>query len=276
MFFNNYTKPGKGVEKRDPNQPRHQIFAEILPRNIWRLIKLNTLYLLVSLPLFLVTLLVMNVLSTQILGMFAGELLEKSSSNDIVGFNLMINLMLSFWFTVFLGQGPITAGLTYIVREYGNERPCWYISDFFEQIKLNFKQGFLLWILDIVVICSGFLACLYYTATNMHILTIMILCSIIVYILAHIYIYQIMITYKLKLRHIFKNAILISIGKLPRSLLILVCQILVYIVLPILILFYGNDESFLIMLVIEIALLPSLSAFTINFCIYPTLKKICG
>lgn len=55
MFFGNYSKPGKGVNKRDPNQPRIQVFFDILPRKVWSLIKLNILYLLTSIPFFIVT-----------------------------------------------------------------------------------------------------------------------------------------------------------------------------------------------------------------------------
>ena len=43
MFFNNYSKPGKGVNKRNPEQPRMQIFFDVLPRKLWDLLKLHIL-----------------------------------------------------------------------------------------------------------------------------------------------------------------------------------------------------------------------------------------
>ena len=75
-----------------------------------------------------------------------------------------------------------------------------------------------------------------------------------IYILAHIYIYQIMITYKLKSRHIFKNAILIVLSKLPQSILFLMSLLFVYVVLPILVTLYGTGILFTIIIIIEIAL----------------------
>ena len=131
MFFKNYSKPGKGVKKRDPNQPRYKIYFEILPRNLWRLFKLNLLYLLTLLPFFVVTMIVMDFLSRQIVV----RVISNLSIDTFIRYNFLINVILSFLFTVFLGQGPITAGMTYVVREFGNEKPCWLISDYFERIK---------------------------------------------------------------------------------------------------------------------------------------------
>jgi len=271
MFFKNYSKPGKGVKKRDPNQPRYKIYFEILPRNLWRLFKLNLLYLLVLLPFFVMTMIVMELLSQHILVSATNNL----SNDTFVKYDFLINVILSFLFTVFLGQGPITAGMTYIVREFGNEKPCWLISDFFERIKLNFKQGIIMWFFDLIIMCAGTIAVLLYFELKKYFLASILVISIMIYILAHIYVYQIMITYKLKLRHIFQNAILIVLSKLPQSILLLIFMLFVYVVLPIFATFYGNGILFTIMIIFEIVFIPAFTAFTVNFCIYPILKKLC-
>ena len=276
MLFRNYAKPGKGVNKRDPNQPRYQIFFEILPRNLWRLVKLSILYLLVALPFFAVTMIAMRLIFFQITNVFSPNLSGNLIKEVFLKYSFQLRFVMSFWFTAFYGQGPITAGLTYIVREYGKEKPCWIISDFFERIRLNFKQGLFVWILDLVIVCCELFAILYYIDQNMYIFVAVIFCIIFVYTLAHIYIYQIMITYNMKLRDIFKNSIFLAVGKLPQSVAIFMFLIISYIVFPVIVTYYGNGILFFVMIAIETLLLPALSAFVVNFCIYPTLKKICG
>ena len=148
MLFNNYSKPGKGVNKRNSNQPRIQVFFEVLPRKLWDLIKLNMLYMLTAIPLFIVTMVVVGVVSSVIIDTLATQFDNVS----LVYWDLILRVVFAFLFMIFLGQGPVTAGDTYIIREHGREHPCWLISDFFERFKSNFKQGILLWIIDLAVL----------------------------------------------------------------------------------------------------------------------------
>jgi len=252
------------VNKRDPNQPRHKLFFEILPRNLWRLVKLNALYLIASLPFFFITMFVIKIFAVNVIGRIYTH------------YGIDISVVLSFWFMVFLGAGPVNAGLTFVVREWGKENPCWFASDFFEKIKQNFKQAFLLWLIDLILICIGVYAIAYYMSIKNYIFTVAVFYIVTIYILAHIYIYQMMITYDLRLRDILKNSVLIAMGKFFQSLLVLICLLLVYVILPILVIFYGSNIMFLILLAAEILIFPALCSFTVNFYIYPIIKKYCG
>lgn len=140
MFFNNYSKPGKGVNKRDPNQSRWQIFLDVFPRKLWDLFKLNILYLLVALPFFAITMLVSGIISSPMID----EAVLKFVDMDFLKYDILFRSILSFLFMVFIGIGPATAGFAYIIREHANERPCMLVSDFFERFKSNFKQSILL------------------------------------------------------------------------------------------------------------------------------------
>ena len=56
--------------------------------------------------------------------------------------------------------GPATCGLVYILRNFANEKPVFMVSDFFDAFKSNFKQGFVLGLLDILsVVLSGLRCC---------------------------------------------------------------------------------------------------------------------
>ena len=47
--------------------------------------------------------------------------------------------------------GPAIAGMTYILRNFAQERPVFMVSDFWDAFKSNFKQGFCIWFLDVLV-----------------------------------------------------------------------------------------------------------------------------
>ena len=66
MFGTDYIRPGKGVEKRDPNYPRNKLFFELLWRKLWNLCKVNLLYLITSFPTFLITFFVMSAFSSSV------------------------------------------------------------------------------------------------------------------------------------------------------------------------------------------------------------------
>ena len=78
-------------------------------------------------------------------------LVNQVDNVNLVYWDLILRVLFAFLFTIFLGQGSLTAGYAYIIREHGREQPCDLISDYFEQLKLNIKEGILLWIIDLAV-----------------------------------------------------------------------------------------------------------------------------
>lgn len=270
MFFNNYLKPGKGVNKRDPNQPRWQIFLDVFPGKLWDLFKLNILYLLVGLPFFIVTMIVSGIISSPIINETIPNMLEL----NFLGYDILLRAAFSFVFMVFIGLGPVTAGLAYIIREYANEQPCMLPGDFFERIKLNFKQSIILWIIDLIVLYVFSVAIGFYGEIGNTIIQYIFLVVSLIYVMMHIYIYQMIVTFDLSLKDILKNSFLIALGKTPISLLIFGCNVLLYIIIPICILMYSESMLVIIMLTLaEIFILPPVTHFITSFCIIPILKK---
>ncbi len=270
MFFNNYSKPGKGVNKRDADQPRSQIFMEVMPRKLWDLFKLNFLYLLIAIPFFVVTMVIVGVISSPIIDGLATQVEAVS----LVYMDLFLRIIIAFWFTIILGQGPITAGYTYILREHGREHPCWLISDFFERCKSNFKQGILLWIIDLIFLYLFTVAIRFYGQSGIIILQFIMILIAVVYAMMHIYVYHMMVTYELPLKSILRNSVLIALAKAPVSLLILILNIIIYAVIPIAIILTAKSFiTVLILLLVEVLILPPITGFITNFYIDPILDK---
>lgn len=271
MFFGNYAKPGKGVNKRAPNEPKFKIFLDVFPRKIGSLFKLNILYILASLPFAVITMIVAGVISSLVLNdIFVPTL----SATDVGVYDILIRVAVTFLFMIFAGFGPTTAGFAYIIREHACERHCWLISDFFERFKSNFKQSILLWIVDLVVLYLFTIAYGFYGQSGSVIFQYIILLIAFIYIMMHFYIYQIMITYDLSLKNIFKNSFLLTMGKAPINLLVFASNIVVYVVVPIL-LIMSKVGSFITMLIllIEVLFLPSITNFITSFYVISVLEK---
>lgn len=274
FFFPNYNKPGKGVNKRDPNQPRITTFFEILPRKLWNLCKVNMLSLIVAIPFFIVTLIVTGIISSRIVN----TLYTLASSNPeyqttFALLDLLLRVVLSWLFAVFYGMGPVTAGATYIIRNYGREEHCWLISDFFERFKSNFKQSIVVWLIDLAALFMITVAIDFYMNAGIYILAFILIFIAFVYTLMHLYIYQILITFDLPLKHIFKNSLLFALAKAPKNLLLLLINIAVHIGIPVVaVLFVQNPTVTIVIVLLEVLLLPSLTSFTTNFFIYSDIE----
>ncbi len=274
MFFSNYNKPGKGVNKRDPNQPRLTTFFEILPRKLWDLCKLNLLYMIAAIPFFIVTMTITGIISSRITTSLFEALGGSSLESALVFLDLALRIVLSLLFTVFYGLGPVTAGATYIVRNYGREEHCWLVSDFFERFKSNFKQSFCLWIIDLAALYLLTVAVDFYMNTGIYLLSFILIAAALVYTIMHLYIYQIIITFDLSLKHIMKNSLIFAFAKLPKNFLLLTITALSHIVIPITVIFITQSAvAVLVVILLELCILPSLTSFVNNFFIYSDIEK---
>ena len=83
LFKDKYSDAGKSIGKRNPNQPRHQIYFDILPRNLWRLVKLSFLYIAFALPFFMATRFVMSFLSSQIVATLSAGNVESITPEEL-------------------------------------------------------------------------------------------------------------------------------------------------------------------------------------------------
>ncbi len=286
MFdFFNYERPGKGVQKRDPNQSRITLYFELLFRKSWDLCKVNLIYVLLTIPLFIGTMCVMGVVTSDLTDSLAtviANIMGLDSLNPqyyiaILGMDLGLRVVFSTLFMVFLGMGPVTAGVTYVVRNYGNEEHVWLWSDIWKNIKNSFKQSILLWIMDLFFFVNLVFAFKFYNGIGglgniaLYLLSVVSL----LYLMMHIYVYQIMITFKISFGNIIKHSIILALMTAPKILLMLAILLVVHMGIPLLIIMIGkNSIAIGIFILLEILFLPAASAFTTNFFTCTVVKEL--
>ncbi len=169
-----------------------------------------------------------------------------------------------------LAYGPLTAGLTYCVRNLVTGRHIW-ISDLFSRAKSNLKQGLALGIIDIFVLfsmllyVSADLSALQGTTLVMYkILKIVSIIISIIYVWVRFYTYAIAVTFELPLRDIFKNAFIFLVLGFFRNILAFVVSFVIV-------------TSFVTVQIIDIILMGvlmfAIARFSAVFCTYPIIDK---
>ncbi len=233
-FYN--MKPKKDVQKRPDGKSKISVFFEIFFRKIWKICRLNMLYSLCATPFFIVLLFVVGILTSRITDFFTPLLTESQSDLELtkIYFDLVLRFVFSTLFIVFFGAGPISAGFSYVLRNFSKEEHSWIASDFFQHTKANLRQAIIVFVIDIVVFCLLFTAFMVYSSISgpLSYMKYVVVFSAFLYMMIHLYIYPLMVTFNLSLKDIFKNAVIFAIAESPRNVVLIIVTALIHFVIP--------------------------------------------
>ena len=255
--FFDYTKPGPGIPKDAPPKPRIVVFFGILQRKFWNLIKINMLFMLFNLP--------------AIIGMlFASTFVFDQNVNDPLG-DLIVRFAFGLFFIAIpvITVGPAQAGFTYILRNYAREEHAFLWWDFKDTALKNFKQSIIISIIDFAVMIVAGISMRFYfhKITENSIWSFpagLVIVAFDVFLMMHLYIYPMLITFKLTVKQIYKNALIFAFIKLiPNALILLLCFAIVF----------ATFLNYLIGIILLIFITYSLIGLITNFYVNPIIKK---
>lgn len=241
LFGGNYSKPGPGVYKNAPEKKGLNLFYEIFFRKFWKLIQLNLMYIVTLLPTFAIIFLLSGMISnkltvnTDALAALSDASFTQAQAAQIsITMDLMTRLFISIFFTVFWGGGPATAGFVYILRSFIWEDSVFLASDYFRHIKSNFKQAIAVWIIDIAVFTAMCYAYFFYgsQANIMYFLKYVILVLAFFYTMLHLFLYHLLVTYKLTIPKLYKNSALFALSSLPWCVLTIAVTAFLILIFP--------------------------------------------
>lgn len=138
------------------------------------------------------------------------------------GLLLQLNLLYVVCCVPLITIGPATAGLTYVLRCFGREEPCFLYSDFLEKMKENFKQTLWMSIVDLfiwVLLLFDFL--FFNSMAEFRFMRWFIFALALLFAMMHFFLYSIVIGYHQKTLEIYKNAFILAVARLPQNLLVL-------------------------------------------------------
>ena len=273
-FFGN--KPGKGISKGEVAAEREKVtfsgYFKIYKRKFWQMIQLNFLTIIFFVPLLLLFVRVVSpfvfegitysdmlansgngayTAVVDALNLSAGRIIQNTvSMND-----LYLRVIIGIFFTAIpmLAIGPIQAGFTYILQSFIRERPVFVTSDLFKNAKKNFWISLIVSVIDIffttLIVCGlYFYRTLVTEGTSVFWTIGLVFMAIIfvVYMLMHLYIYPLIVTFNVNLKQLYKNAFFLAMTSFFPGLLILVIDALVIFVIYYL---FGTNIQMMLLLV---------------------------
>lgn len=237
-----YSLDGKGVPK-DVNEPRNfKFFFKLLWRNLNRLMSVNMLLVFSNFPILFALFAVSGNLNTtsyspvsSLFGPFYGAMKISGETspltnalNGVLGIQVEISVPTVATY-IFYGIGFLTlftfglsmVGSTYIVRNIVKGEPIFFMQDYFYAIKRNWKQALIYGIIDIALLFLIFYDIIFFAANASSYLTsLMFYLAVaigIIYFVMRYYIYTIMLTFKLSIYKILKNAFIFSLVGFKRN-----------------------------------------------------------
>ena len=120
--------------------------------------------------------------------------------------------------------GPATSAFMKILRNYSQERSTFMIADFFAAFKSNFKQSFIIGLIDLVLVSvvSGALY-FYFTLAKekTSFIALMVIMGSVAFVIVtmQFYIFLMIVSTNLKTSEILKNSLILSIVELKTNLI---------------------------------------------------------
>ena len=221
-----YGKQGKGdYTVADMPQNRLALFGEVLKVRWSGLFGVNLLYMVAWIPAIIWTFL--NLIALY-------NLLQAdpgTTPGDVAG---LINTWLMIMIPCVTITGPFNAGATYVLRNWARDEHSFVFSDFMDAVKANWKQALVIALIDgimpfLVVTCWRFYGNMLGQSQNLIFILPAALVLLVgtIWTLASMLAYPLLITYKLRTRDVIRNALLMTVAKLPHSVLIKLATLVV-------------------------------------------------
>lgn len=225
-------KPGKGIEKDEKQKHRFFIFFDVIFRKFAKFVQLNTIYVLFSLP-YLFLLYWYSPLNATTLSYITnagiGEYINAMPFEDRAAFDVILRLIFTLTIGIMWGAGPVSAGCSYVMRNFAREQHAWVFSDFWEHLKKNLKQSVVVLLIDIAMLYLSLTAFNFYShqytlkPDNMFLIVQGILVVILfIYTFMHFYIYQLMVSYEGGIKNLYQNAMMFALAKFPQNIVLTV------------------------------------------------------
>lgn len=257
--FLDFTKPGHFVD--DNQYPPFIRFWKRYARHFMKLLSVNLLFSLVTLPIYTWIMSLINVASTQ-----SGSGVISLMGPVLLYFSMKIPtpILVLLLIGSILISGPTAAALTYSSATLAWDKPGLFWDEFKLAWKNNWKQALPIGIVDVLVCFVS----IYYLVDAVAlfgtfglVMTILWLVMALLYAMIRVYLYPIMVTVELPLSALIKNSLILALLAPWRPLLV----ILVAGIFCLLCIFAD--------LLIVPCFLFSFVAYTAAFVTYPMLDK---
>lgn len=215
-----YGKSGKG-DYTPENLPtnRWQLFWEMLRVRLSALVRLNLMYVVPWLPTMIV--LMIGALS------FLTSLNNMVDSGEMIAVGELLGgvvaptlLLLVPCITI---TGPFTSGVCYVTRNWARDEHAFIWSDFKDAVKENWKQSLVISFITSLVplmlyVCWNFYGSMANDNAFMVVPQVLTMMIGLMWCLGVTYFHPLIVSYKLRMRDVIRNGMLLAVARLPMSI----------------------------------------------------------
>jgi hypothetical protein len=263
-LFTNYNKEGPGVYEDDLKHGPVVTFFQIFGSKFFKLCTTNLIFLLFNIP----SLVIAYIASIFFLPMINKTLdpskfeayMEKlgiaASDGTAAGNGASMQLyFLLVLFTVMfvvgmlmVVNGPAQTGLSYVYRNFSRGTPVFLWSDFMTSLKKNWKQSLIasvigLLVSTVTIFNIGFYNTVY-TGQYSQVFSTIFVVLLIFILCIQMYVYPLIASVDLKLKDVYRDAVLLFLGRLMPTLGIFLVNVILLVVVPVLLLFTLTNFGF--------------------------------
>lgn len=279
-----YTKEGKGIDKNTPEKHGFFKFWEIAWAKKYKLIGLNFIYFIPNIIAVAFAVLSYFVSTSLFYSLSSDTQLGTSQASSEVATKILFFVTIFFTVIPVFAVGPFRAGMEYILRCFTKREPCFLWSEYIGKTRSNLKlsikaclincfAGFLI-ILDFAVYLalSSTKSIAYGVFPDwmlMISLVVLIFLSSL-FLVMTMYMYPMIVTFKLTLKQLYKNAMLFAFLKwLPNLGILILDAVLVAIPL----FFINGNWSLYVSLLLYATIGIAFIGFINMSYTYPTIKR---
>jgi len=262
-------------EEYEDNRSGLARFFSVFIGKFWRLITVNLMFMVFNIPAIVVS----YFLSVYLVALFIPEANSMSADDfRVLVLDSGFPTAMFFMAVPIITFGPAQAGLTYLLRCYSYERPTFTWSDFKDKMKENFRQGIIASMINLFVIVFLLFDLylyprvsdgnMFFTVANGLMVMVFIL-----FMMACLYIYPMMVTYELRIKDLYKNAVIFALARfVPNLGILLLCFLIV--IGPTL-LFYVTSSGIVLVItyLLYLTLGFTLPGLIINFTVNPYMDR---
>lgn len=251
-FFNRlyYGKAGKAdYTPDDLPSNRFQLFFEVLRVRFWSLCRVNLMQVVFWLPVIVWT--YINVLALQ--GIYV-QMIEAGEEALLGLWDQLLSLVQTYLFILFplvAITGPSSAGAAYVTRNWARDQHSFVWSDFKDAMRDNWKQAL---VVSTITGALPFVACVGFTfygqmaqqSALFYVPQVLLTLMCILWTLMLPLLYPLMVGYKLTLRDLLRNGLLLAMARLPQMVAVRLLTAIPLIVLCVNMVFWMNTIVMLV------------------------------
>lgn len=187
-----------------------------------------------------------------------------------------MNVMYSMLNLLLIPHGFVSTGITNVTRNLARDKHSFGLSDFFETAKKNWKQGLAAGLINILVsVVLVFGAWFYYTSEGVIARLGLGVCLVafIVFAFMKYYVWLIIITFKLPLKSVYRNAFYFVFLNFKNNLIVGGISLAYYALLLAIFMVLPQPLTISLEFILSVMFFPGFKQLLVQYCVFPSVKE---